>query len=184
MVYHLDTKILTKTSLGKYAINLVDWQTNTQLLFNQSIEDNWLLYQYDTSSKQKTVYDQVNSMQARLTPDKRQLIFTKQLNSAVWGWNFNDAPYLIKNTEQLSLYRNWFIDNKYLYYFTSNYKKHSQLWRLTLANGEKQQIGVYPEFDNNYRSQKLIYTFAATHHQIISGDIWTLNLDEHPITLN
>ena len=187
MVYQINSKALVKISLGLNASNLVDWQAIDNLLISQRKEDNWKLYQYDTTSKQIKIYNQINSIQARLSPDKRQLVFTKQQNSALWAWNFNDLPYLINNTEKLALDRNWFIDNTFLYFFTNdNNNQKSQLWRLPLAEGDGEQelLGLYPLLDNSYRSQKLIYTFAATHHQIISGDIWTFKLNQNLLTLN
>lgn len=175
--YHADSNKHSKLSLGQNPVNLADWQTNQSVLFTQKQEDSWHLFQYHIEEQQQTKLSDLNIYQARLTPDKRRIVYTSHKAAGVWLWDRHTVPNLIINSAQHSIPRNWFVDDESLYYLTPfDNINQSQLWQLDLINGEQRRMGVYPMLELNSRSQGLIYSFTASKISQLNGDIWSVNI--------
>jgi len=175
--YQLDSNQHSKISLGNNPINIADWDTNQLILFSQKQKDNWFLFQYDMTSLQQTKLTDSNIYQARLTPDKRQIVYTSHTASGIWLWDRHTVPNLIANSTQHTLPRNWFVDDESLYYLSSfDNINQSQLWQLDLRTGEQHRVGVYPMLALKSRSQKRIYNFTASEISQLNGDIWSVHI--------
>ncbi len=175
--YQTDSKLHSLIAIGESPISITDWQTNQSILFTQKQKDDWYLFQYNIESQQKTKLSDLNIYQARLTPDKRQIVYTSNKASGVWLWDRHTVPKLITDSAQHNLPRNWFVDDEYLYYLTSfNNINQSQLWQLDFSTGKQHRVGIYPMLELNSRSQKLIYTFSASKISQLNGDIWSVAL--------
>lgn len=175
LVYQTDKSHLEKYSFGKQATNLSDWQDNSTLLYTQRQGDKWQLFQYDVLSDEIKSLSDLNMYQARLTPDKRQIVFIDFAKAGVWLWDRNSAPSLLSN----SLYPDsfsWFIDNEALYYLTPlATSNRTQLWQIDFDSKKRVKREAYPMLDLNSEPQKLIYGYSASEMWQLSGDIWQVD---------
>ncbi|KGJ91202.1 winged helix-turn-helix domain-containing protein [Colwellia psychrerythraea] len=175
--YQIDTNQHSRIALGQSPINIADWQTNQLILFTQRQKDSWYLFQYDTELQQKKKLSDLNIYQARLTPDKRQIVYTSHKAAGIWLWDRNTVPNLIANSTQYDLPRNWFVDDEFLYYLSSFENiNQSELWQLDLTKGEQHRVGIYPMLELSSRSKKRIYNFTASKISQLNGDIWSVDL--------
>ncbi len=178
---HSDYKKLSKIAVepSNTPANLVGWKSNNQLLYSVKTEAGWRLFQYDINAKQSKALTDTNIFQARLTPDKRRLIYINSETNDFWLWDFQSAAVLLPNRPTINVRRNWFVDNEYIYYLTQqNDLAQSQLWQLAIYENTHQVVGDFPLMSLKNRPQKMLYRFINSQFSQPSGDIWSIKVDD------
>ena len=106
--------------------------------------------------------------QSRVTPDKERIVFVDSSRQNLWVMDWGMLPRKLKTSQNLSLDRNWDIDNNNLY----GIDRHGIVFTINLTSGQYQEFTNLNGFSNIQRPQRLIYGLAATKSIRTESDFW------------
>ena len=169
--YKLSNQQLSKQSLTS-ASRLVAWRNNQQLLMTQQHPRNnqWHLYQRNSQTHQQRQLSTLNIQQAKLTPDKRRLVFRNNQSNTLWLFDWQNHAQPLTNINDLQ--QNWFIDDDNLYYSIDN-QHQVKLYRQAFAQQNAIHINTFANANLKDRHQRQLYHFINSASKIISADIWS-----------
>ncbi|TQV89527.1 winged helix-turn-helix domain-containing protein [Aliikangiella coralliicola] len=185
LYFEVKDRIANTHWLSSNPVNLVGWRSEREVVFTQQQVTGtryyWRLHQLNIEGVKSEPLAKFDIYQARITRDKRQLVFINSSRKNLWIWDWHSQPQPIKGSQGFGLDRNWYVDNEAVYFLTNRPDQASSSlnqfkFDSDAKNSELIEVGRYSKFSKKYRPQDLVYGFTATRQRQIEGDFWLLDM--------